>query len=530
MKRLSLLFILYHFSFLISHFSFSYAVAQSPSWAKKAASAVFTLKTFDANGTLLASGNGFFINENGEAVSNYLPFKGAQRAIVIDADGKEWPVECMTGANDMYDVAKFQVTVKKCTALPLATTSSPSGATVWLLPYAAKKTPACINGTVSQAETFQQGYDYYTLNMTADDNQTGCPILNDNGQAIGMLQPAAAGQTAVSYAVSARYAADMKLKGLSINEPALRGTAIPKALPDNYDEAMIALYMGASVMDEAQYDAYVNRFIQQFPNAYDGYIYRARNHVAREEFAAADEDLKQAVKVADKKDDAHFQYAQIIYQKELYQKDKPFAAWTLQRALDESKEAYKYNPQPVYLQQQGQILYTMERYDDAYNIYDELSKGELRSAETFYAAAQCKLHLDDKKAALALLDSAVNTFTRPYIKTAAPYLHNRAELLMDLRRYQLALNDMNDAVALEPNDPVLWAQKASYELRVNLADQALASAKECLRLDPTGSDGYLMTGIALCMKGEKQEGLQNLQKAKELGDSQAQTFIDKYGN
>jgi len=37
-----------------------------------------------------------------------------------------------------------------------------------------------------------------------------------------------------------------------------------------------------------------------------------------------------------------------------------------------------------------------------------------------------------------------------------------------------------------------------------------------------------MTGIAQCAKGNKQEGLQNLNKAKELGNSQAQTFIDKY--
>ena len=504
--------------------------AQTPSWAKKSANAVFTLKTFDANGILLANGNGFFINENGEAVSNYTPFKGAHRAIIIDAQGKEWPVDCITGANDMYDVAKFLVTVKKCTTLPMAAASSATGTTVWLLPYTAKKDPACTKGSVSQAETFQKGYDYYTLNLEADEQHVGCPVLNDNGEVIGMLQPTAAGQTAISYAVSARFAADMKMKGLSINEPALRGTAIAKALPDSYDEAMVALYMGASVMEETQYDDYINRFIRQFPNASDGYIYRARNHVAREEFNAADEDLKQAVKVADKKDDAHFQYAQIIYQKELYQQDKPFAAWTLERALEESKEAYKSNPQAVYLEQQAQILYSMKRYDDAFTLYNELSKSELRSADTFYAAAQCKLQMDDKKATLAMLDSAVNTFTRPYIKTAAPYLRARAELLMDQRRYQLALNDMNDVVALEPNDPVLWAQKASYELRVNLADQALASAKECLRIDPTGSDGYLMSGIALCMKGEKQEGLKNLQKAKELGDSQAQTFIDKYGN
>ena len=76
--------------------------AQNPSWAKKAAGAVFTLKTFDANGQLLASTNGFYLDENGEAVSSFTPFKNAQRAVVIDNQGKEWPVESIIGANDMY--------------------------------------------------------------------------------------------------------------------------------------------------------------------------------------------------------------------------------------------------------------------------------------------------------------------------------------------------------------------------------------------------------------------------------------------
>lgn len=45
-------------------------------WSKKAAQAVFTLKTFKADGTLLGSANGVFVSENGEAVSSFAPFRG----------------------------------------------------------------------------------------------------------------------------------------------------------------------------------------------------------------------------------------------------------------------------------------------------------------------------------------------------------------------------------------------------------------------------------------------------------------------
>ena len=496
-------------------------------WSKKAAQAVFTLKTFKSDGTLLGSANGVFVSENGEAVSCFTPFRGADRAVVIDAQGKEWPVETMIGASDMYDVAKFKVAAKKPTALVTGTVAS--GATVWLLPYSVKKDPVCVSGTVSKAEQFQGSYNYYTLTLQAQEQQQGCPILNEEGQVVGLAQAAADQNSATSYAVSAPFAVSLHTNGLSMSDAALKTVHIPLAIPDKYDDALLALFMGASGMNAQQYADYVNRFIAHYPNATDGYIYRARLEVAANEFAKADEDMKKAVKVAETKDDdVHYQYAQLIYQKELLQSDHPYAEWSLQRALEESKQAYASNPQPVYRLQQAQILYSQKQYDEAYAVYEELSKGDLRGPDIFLAAAQCKLQKDDKRAAIAQLDSAMSTFSRPYVKTAVPYLRAHAQLSMELRRYQLAINDMNDLVALEPNSAELWAEKASYELRVNLFDEALKSAQEVLRLDPQSSDGYLMTGIVQCQKGNKQEGMQNLRKAQSLGNPQADTFLQKY--
>ncbi len=500
--------------------------AQTP-WAKKSAQAVFTLKTFKADGQLLGSTNGFFIGENGEALSSFTPFKGAQRALVIDAQGKEWPVDCLLGVNDMYDVAKFQVTIKKAYALPLAE-SAADGSTVWLLPYSVKKTPACQQGTVNHAEKFQGDYSYYTLSMPTSDQYTGCPVLNEQGQVIGLLQPSVNEKDTVSYAVSAPFVNSLYINGLSLNDPALRNTAIAKGLPDKQDEALLALFIAGSTQDSIQHRDYMDRFIRKFPQVADGYIYRARYAIGYGDYASADADMQQALKVSDKPDDTHYQYAQMMYQKDIFQNNVQFDSWTLDRALDESQKAFQTNPQPLYRQQQAQILYAQQKFDEAFQVYMELSQTPLRSADNFYAAAQCKLQQDDKKAALALMDSAVSTFNKPYIKTAAPYLRARAQLSMDCRRYQQAINDMNDLVTIAPNDADLWAEKASYELRVNLTEQALESANECIRLAPESSDGYLMAGIALCIKGNKEDGLKNLQKAKELGHSQAQTFIDKY--
>ena len=545
-------------------FTFLPLSAQNPSWSKKAANAVFTLKTFDANNQLIGSSNGFFVSGNGEAVSSYLPFKGAQRAVVIDVQGKEWPVDCIIGANDMYDVAKFKVDIKKPQTLTVASAKAEQGTTAWLLPYAAKKTPVCKKATVNAAEVFQNDYAYYTLDMQPDELQTGSPILNDEGEVIGILQPTADAKAQQSYAVSALFASTMQMSGLGMNSTAMKATDIPKALPDDLEQAQVALFMCSSATDSLQYVNFLERFIQKFPQCPDGYTYRARNLASSLRFAEAEKDMAQALKVADKKDDVHYQYANLIYQHHLLQANTPYEPWSLERGLKESQEAYAINAMPVYLQQQAQLLFTLKKYEEAFQLYQQLATSEMRSADTFYAAAQCRLALKDQEGAIAQMDSAVNTFSKPYLRAAAPYLMARARLLDQAGKYRLAVADYNEyeklmpgqltadfyylreqtefaghlyqqaiddikkAVDMSPQEPAYHAEKASVELRVGMLDEAIASAQEAIRLAPEQADGHLLLGLGLCAKDQKQEGLKSLQKAKELGHEQAQSLIDKY--
>lgn len=533
------------------------------SWASKAVKSLLTLKTFAKDGTLLASSTGFFVGTDGEAVSSYAPFKGAQRAVVIDAQGKEYPVEFMLGANETYDVAKFQVAAQKTTPLPIAATAT-KGSSVWLLPYAVKKTPDCIQGTISNAELFQDKYQYYTLQLNAEESQINSPVLNENGEVVGIIQPSAGDQKGTSYAVSARFATDLKIVGLSINDPVFRQTQIPMAIPDDTKEALLTIFLASSSVSESEYLNLIERFIKKFPDEADGYVYRARYQVSKGNFSSADEDMQRALKINGEKDDVHYQYADLIYQKEIYQSDKPFSAWTLDKAFSESQEAYRINPMPIYLQQQAQIRYAQGQYAEAYNLYDQLTRSDLRSADIFFAASQCKAQLNEPDMQLALLDSAVNQFSRPYVKTAAPYLLARAQALYNQGKYrpavndyneyeqlmgsqlgaafyyqrelaelgghlyQQALNDINKAIELAPTEPMYQAEKASLQVRVGMHKEAMETAQQLIRMSPDLSDGYLFLGLAQCLSDQKAEGVKNLNKAKELGNDQAQSLIDKY--
>ena len=60
-----------------------WSVAQAPKWVDKAKRAVFSVVTYDQNDKILNTGNGFFVTEDGVALSDYNLFKGAKRAVVM---------------------------------------------------------------------------------------------------------------------------------------------------------------------------------------------------------------------------------------------------------------------------------------------------------------------------------------------------------------------------------------------------------------------------------------------------------------
>ena len=533
-----------------------------PGWVKSATKSVFTLKTFSPDGQMIASTNGFYTGQRGEAISNFTPFKGAASAIIIDAQGKEYPVTGIIGANDMYDVVKFRVGVSKSQPLEVSTDICPEGTTLWLLPYHELKNLS--SGPVRKAETIFDEYGYYTVAMTTPDNMVSCPLINDAGQAVGMVQQPASQRDTLSYAVSARLVDSLKITGITFNSSTYQQTLIKKELPADIREANLALYLSASQLDSAAYVALIDDFIRQFPNSAEGYTARALQASANGHFADAERDMQQAIKYADSKDDAHFTFARMIYNKDIYQSDLPYDAWSLDKALSEIQAATAVNPLPTYRQLEANILFAQKKYDEAYEVFSALTQTELRNAEIFFGATRCKEMLKDTTAMLALLDSTLATFTRPYLKEAAPYIWARAEARRSAGKYRDAVSDMNDyetlmaasvndnfyyvrhqteiqgrlfqqalndiekALQMNPQETLYYAEKASLEIRVGMYDEAIKTAQECIGIDANNSDGYLFLGLAQCLKGDKAEGLKNLQKAKDLGDPQAEGLIEKY--
>lgn len=201
----------------------------------------------------------------------------------------------------------------------------------------------------------------------------------------------------------------------------------------------------------------------------------------------------------------------------------------------------------------------------AYDEFTALLNSSMNVPELYYEAAQCKTMLQaPQQEIIALLDSAINKTDTLRLREAAPYFlaraeaynavdsfrqavfdYTRYEILMGgrmspqfyyirsqtetkARLYQQALGDLAAAILLDPKEPTYYAEMASLQLKVNLIDEAIKTATRCTELAPEYSDGFLILGLAQIGKGDKTAGLPNLEKAKELGNPQAQPLIDKY--
>ena len=541
--------------------SLACAMAQS-SAVKTVSRSVFTLTTFNKDGSIHASSHGVFVGANGEAISTWSPFVGAASAVVVDAKGNKMNVDAMIGANEIYDVCKFRVS-GKTTSAPIANTPAAADNKLWLVGYSLKN-PEFKEFSVSSVEKFMDKYSYYIFKTDIPENTESCPIVNQKGQVIGLLELSK--NTTNVYATDANFINSFLLTGLSINDPVLRQTNIRTAIPDKQQDALLTLILASERPDSAVRVQYINEFINKFPTLPDGYTSRAKDAMNSNHFDIAAADMESAIKNSLKKDEAHSNYAKLIYQKEIYKSDIPYAPWSLDKAMEQAKQAYDINPLPIYQHQQAQIIFSKGDYQNAYNMFIALSKTPIRNGEIFYEAAQCKTQIKAPRTEIiALLDSAIAACPQPLTSMAAPYVlargsewetacdyrkavtdynqydslmngrpissqfyYNREQLEIKIHQYKQALNDITRAIIMTPNDPTYWAEKASLHLRVNQFIDAIKSAERCTQLAPEYSDGFIVLGIAQIQNKDKANGLKSLQKAKELGDTRANELINKY--
>lgn len=478
---------------LLYIYAIALSIAAQPSAVKKAAKGVLKVTTFKADGTLAGTGYGAFISDDGMAMAAWTPFKGASTAIVIDGQGKRYDVDCLYGASDIYNIAHLKVKKDaKANIFPLRIEQGQQevGTQAWVVNYDVKATTFS-SLPISKVETFMNDMPYYIFeqeNGAITDAMAGAPFLNSKGELMGLTNTS---RTRTDlYVASARYGSTLQPTALAVNDNTLRETSLRIALPTDFNQALLALMIASQRNDSLNYPATIEEFISLFPDKEEGYEYKATMLTDRKEFAAADIEARKAVNISAQKDNAHYFYAKLIYNKQQIMPDIPYDAWTLDKALEHADTAIAINPLPLYHVMKGQIFFAQTKYQEAYNEFLEANKTEPRDAEVYYYAYQSLRNMKSERTQqLEMLDSAL---------------------------------------VLAPNQLLYLSEKALLLMKMNRADEAVTVAQKAITIAPQYAEGHGLLGLALCRTGNKATGIAELKRAKALGYTQADAFITTY--
>ncbi len=539
------------------------ANAAGPKGLKKLRNAQVTLVSYSQDGSM-KEGQGVFVNKEGSVITDYDILKGAAKAIVIDNEGNEFPVTEIAGADAMYNVVKLNVNVGKKKITPLISVTNPEDSmiAVYIMPSAkADKKVPCTIDTITKADVFNKYYYYYSLKNAAPERLANCPVLNKDGLFIGLLHLAAR-DGKPSFVIDAKFADSMKINTMDAVNADLKAIKIKKALPNSEQDAASFIFL-TDKADTTLYNQYIAEFINKYPTSSTGYTLKSEALIVQENYKEADEIYEMGLaQEGIKKDELYFSRSKAIYTLSLSPKYNIYNNWNLEFALEQANKAYQTNPLPTYTHQEALCLYALKRYQEAGEKFQSLSQTTLRSAETFMYAAQCKqMSKSNPDEILALMDSALNCYSKPYPadaaniiliraatlgqhgkyrdavigyndyerlagnNLAANFYYEREQLEVKCRMYPAALYDIEKAIMLSPREPVLYAEAAALNYRVEQLDDAIFYCQKAIELDAKYADPYRILGVCMSLQGKKADAKKYLLKAKELGDTMVDNIL-----
>jgi tetratricopeptide (TPR) repeat protein len=487
------------------------------------------------------------------------------------------------GADELYDVIKFKVDApKKTPVFPLAAEPQAVGAKVYMIPYATAKKGVFREGVISEVSKVKNAFCYYKTTLPLESDQfRNAPVVTETGEALGLMQEdVATKKKEVSYAVSAGYANSLAVTSTGMLSTVYTRIGIRKAWPENAEQAGVSLYLLGSSQDAKTYLETLNDFIATFPDSPEGYLNRASHYAYHRKDLAATastdertclsrslEDYNTALRHSPSKGNVWFEKARVIYNVVI--SDTTLSGdrnWNLTAAMNTLQEAVKAEDKPLYHQLEGDIYLMQNMYEKAYESYGIVNRSEMATSSSFYWAARALENISGANIGdmIALMDSAIAKLGPDVTDEKLSYVLQRIDYKAQLslhdetvKDYDLyydmlkgnvgeiffyyrgqakfrsgntagALEDIQEALRRNPQEPDYLAEEASVHIRMEDYVKALASLDKALANAPDFSSCHRLKGVCLVRLGKGAEACEAFNKAQELGDPLASRLIREH--
>jgi tetratricopeptide (TPR) repeat protein len=142
------------------------------------------------------------------------------------------------------------------------------------------------------------------------------------------------------------------------------------------------------------------------------------------------------------------------------------------------------------------VQYRSAHYEESRNTLERLVGSEKAPAEAFNLLGWCYHKLDNLKEAVAAMDLAIDR--EPDNETN---YRDLGLILMNHKRYVVALEAAKKAVEVAPNSYAAWMLKGQVERRMNRLKEAVKTFQRALELNPKASEAFLSLALAQSADG-----------------------------
>ncbi len=155
---------------------------------EKCSSAVFYIEVYNSFGEMTASGSGFFIDNNGTAITNYHVINGCYSAKIILSDEKKTSdIMGVYDFNENEDWAIIDTGVKNSSYLEIGAPSTVvGGATVFAIGSPLGLQNTISQGLISNPQRTEENVSYIQTSAAISSGSSGGALLNKYGEVIGI--------------------------------------------------------------------------------------------------------------------------------------------------------------------------------------------------------------------------------------------------------------------------------------------------------------------------------------------------------
>lgn len=180
---------------LIAPFANLYGIASAPSGERLSQSeiyeachdAVFKIELFDEYGLEYGSGSGFFISDDGYAITNFHVISSSSTGIILLPDGSSYDILGVLGFDPVYDIALIKVDIESTPYLTLGDPFSlKRGDRVYAIGSPNGVPDTISTGTINKLNYSYKDSTYLESTAPIYPGSSGGALINEYGQVVGV--------------------------------------------------------------------------------------------------------------------------------------------------------------------------------------------------------------------------------------------------------------------------------------------------------------------------------------------------------